>query len=224
MFDVHEGFSKVVEKYQKTVNDTVNYLRRYNEDEEYAKAAYAGGDRTAFSTEQEISDYFKNERATCRRDAPEVVEKFTVDLDKAIADEFRIIPDEIEKFTQVVNLSGISDDDLKRIAQDNNTNYTVLLVIASKMDSAYADMMKASLDEYREKVKRSRDALIRYVDKATYGDIDALTYWKSWCEGTIERLQNDGEKLQSLIAGEDHSYSGSMQNAMNKLAAQYARR
>lgn len=209
MKDVPRDFSRALDRYASEIDRAVSKVAAAREGRDYASAAFRGGDRSCFRTEDAISAHYGAVESEARQRGAEAMERLLRDMREAVDCGLRV---DTAKAAEAAGAVALLRDDaaVVRFASEpeRRDDYTYLASVARRVGSgeksvAAARRIGQSLDAYEHSLSEVQRKAERFITKALAGDAVCRDGWRDWVVGAVDACEGSYEALQGAVMGEE---------------------
>lgn len=190
------------------LNSAITKVSEAGKGEQYARSAFAGGDRSFFDSEAAIKSHYDAIRSEARERGLSEMNALLDDMKHSVDCGLRINTVKAAEVQAAIPL--IRDDAalLRFVSEvERRDDYTVLAAAAQYTGaggkaSPTARGLRARLDDYETSLSEVLRKTERFITKALNGDSVCASGWSEWITDNIEAAKDSYERLEAAINGE----------------------
>lgn len=208
MRNIPSRFETALRKHAVNLTSAVSKVSDATAGREYATAAFRGGDRSYFNSEDEIKTHYQNLSSEGRERGTAAMNALLKDMNEAVDMGLRLNPAhalELQASMQLIR----DDAALLRFVSDGERRHDYTTISAAAQytgrdgkSTPAARAIKNRLDEYERSLSETIRKTEKFLDKAFRGDKTCADGWSMWITGNIEESARAYDSLQAAIDGE----------------------
>lgn len=198
-----ESLRNDLKKFTLEIATSVQKVKDATDGEAYATAAFNGGDRY-FSSLEEVRNHYASIREEARQKGTRAMERMLDEFDSTLRVYLNLDTEIISAFQTKLDLAGLSESDLKRIAESAGDDYSAIKTVGSyglTNGSAYGKAIAARLKDFEDTVAAVREKAEKFTSKALKADSYCIAGWHDWINERIDSVDSSLNDLQDAIAG-----------------------
>lgn len=208
MKNIPSRFESALRKHAVNLTSAIAKVSDANAGKEYATAAYAGGDRTYFDSEDEINRHYASVSGEGRERGTAALDALLKDMREAVDLGLRISTVKAAEYQAALPL--IRDDDalIRFVSEvERRDDYTAVAAAAQYtgkdgISTPVSRAIKNRLDEYEHALSEVIRKSEKFITKSLRGDKNCANGWSDWIMSSIGDASSAYDALQAAISGE----------------------
>lgn len=208
MRNIPSRFETALRKHAMNLTSAVSTVSEATAGKDYSMAAFAGGNRSYFNSEDEIKRHYANVSSEGRERGTAAMNALLKDMNEAVDMGLRINPAKAVELQASMQL--IRDDAaLLRFVSDGERRHDYTTISAAAQytgkdgkSTPAARAIMNRLNEYERALSETIRKTEKFLDKAFRGDKTCADGWSTWITGNIEESARAYDSLQAAIDGE----------------------